>query len=368
VNAAWQSFPFEEVISDESGGNLKTPQSEYAPTGRFPVIDQGKQFIAGYVDDESRVCRSKLPVIVFGDHTRCFKFIDFPFCMGADGVKVLRPRIEADVKYLYRCLQQVNLPSGGYDRHFKYLRRSDLLLPPLPEQRRIADVLDRAEALRAKRREVLTRLDDLTEVMFLDAFGHPVWNSKNFPLVELGSLGEWQSGGTPPRSDVRYFEGEEVWFSSGELGPMYVSESREHISKLALEKTSARRVPTGALMLGMYDTAALKASISGADCSCNQAVAFSFLDRSKVETLYAYLAIVIGREQFRRLQRGVRQKNLNLTMIRELRIPNPPIELQRIFARRVAAIEKLKSLHRASLAKLDELFASLQHRAFRGEL
>ena len=83
-------------------------------------MDQGKELVAGYTNDESRLCRAQLPVIVFGDHTRCFKYVDFPFCMGADGVKVLRPKIDADVKYLYHYLRQLRLTAGGYDRHFKY--------------------------------------------------------------------------------------------------------------------------------------------------------------------------------------------------------------------------------------------------------
>jgi type I restriction enzyme S subunit len=86
------------------------------------------------------------------------------------------------------------------------------------------------------------------------------------------------------------------------------------------------------------------------------------------ETVFVYFVTVIGREHFRRLQRGIRQKNLNLSMIRDLRIPLPPLPRQRAFTRRVAAVERLKAAHRALLAKLDELFASLQYRAFRGEL
>ena len=148
-------------MADESGGNMKTLQSEFLPAGRFAVVDQGKDLIAGYVNEEKRLCQSKLPVIIFGDHTRRFKFIDFPFCMGADGVKILRPKVEADVKYLYHYFRQVALTAGGYDRHFKYLKRIDVILPPLPEQRRIAEILDRAEALRAKRRATLARLDAL---------------------------------------------------------------------------------------------------------------------------------------------------------------------------------------------------------------
>jgi type I restriction enzyme S subunit len=187
-------------------------------------------------------------------------------------------------------------------------------------------------------------------------------------LASLGELGTWHSGGTPPRSKNAYFDGSIPWFSSGELESMYVWETDEHISELAIKETAAKRVPSGALMLGMYDTAALKASISKVDCSCNQAIAFANIRPDMADTVYVYYAIVFGREHFRRLQRGVRQKNLNLSMIRDIRIPSPSTASQRAFACNVQAIEALKASHRAALQALDKLFASLQHRAFAGEL
>jgi type I restriction enzyme S subunit len=243
-----------------------------------------------------------------------------------------------------------------------------LVLPPLEDQRRIAEVLDRAEALRAKRRAALALLDTLTQSIFLEMFGDPAQNSHNLPTAALGDLGIWRSGGTPPRERKEYFSGAVPWFSSGELNTMYVDQSAEHVSERAFEETAVKRVPRGALMLGMYDTAALKASIARVDGACNQAVAFANLTSSIADTVFVYSAISIGRDHFRRQQRGVRQKNLNLSMIREIRIPLPHISSQREFAAKVAATERVKAFHRVSLAKFDELFASLQHRAFRGEL
>lgn len=288
--------------------------------------------------------------------------------MGADGVKVLRPKIDADVKYLFHYLRQLEIPNGGYDRHFKYLKRSPVVMPPIAEQRRIAEVLDRAEALRAKRRTALTQLDSLTQSIFLDMFGDPYRNTKQLATTTLGQLAQWQSGGTPPRGRKDYFTGSIPWFSSGELEGGYLIDSAEHISEAALRETSTKPVPRNALMLGMYDTAALKAAIAGIDCACNQAIAFASIDPKLAFTTYVYSAVVIGREDFRRMQRGVRQKNLNLSMIRDIRVPLPPLPLQQTFTRRISAIETLKTTHRSALAELDALFASLQHRAFRGQL
>jgi type I restriction enzyme S subunit len=121
-------------------------------------------------------------------------------------------------------------------------------------------------------------------------------------------------------------------------------------------------------MLGMYDTAALKAAFAGCDCSCNQAIAFANLDTSVISPMYVYFAITIGRDHFRRLQRGVRQKNLNLSMIRSIEIPLPNLLEQQHFARTVESTVKMKGQQYESLAKIDELFDACQRRAFKGEL
>ncbi len=225
---AWHQLPFDAVINDESGGNLKTPQSEYLPAGRYPIVDQGKDLVAGYTNDEARLCRATLPVIVFGDHTRCFKYIDFPFCMGADGVKILRPKIDANVKYLYHYLRQLRLTEGGYDRHFKYLKRSTIPLPPLPEQRRIAAILDKADALRAKRRAALKKLDELTQSIFLDMFGDPATNPKGWPTRKVEDVTEIVSGATPRTDNESYWDGDVNWVTPKELSGLesiYIDET-----------------------------------------------------------------------------------------------------------------------------------------------
>lgn len=130
MSCDWKILPFDDVVSDETGGNIKTLQSQYMPTGEYPIIDQGRGFIAGYTDDASCLCKAGLPAIVFGDHTKIFKFVDFPFCLGADGTKILRTNGSVCPKYLYHFLSQVDIPDAGYSRHFKYLKRTQIPPPP----------------------------------------------------------------------------------------------------------------------------------------------------------------------------------------------------------------------------------------------
>ncbi|MCP8466501.1 restriction endonuclease subunit S [Pseudomonas sp. ZM23] len=368
MNATWEKLPFLDVVNDVSSGNEKVPQTEYLKSGAYPVIDQGKDLIAGYVNDERMLWKGELPVVVFGDHTRNLKYIDFPFCIGADGVKVLSPK-KGDARYLYHFLRSIKIESAGYSRHFKFLKEFDVVAPlEEKEQKRIATILDQAESLRAKRRAALEQLDALAQAIFIEMFGHPTRGPKDRKMVSLGELGAWRTGGTPPRSEQQHFEGDVPWFSSGELEGMYISESQEKISKEALQKTSAKPVLAGSILIGMYDTAALKVSISAIDCSCNQAIAFSSLDENLVDAVFVYFSILIGREDYRRMQRGVRQQNLNLSMIRELKVPLPDVALQKKFLNRIETIRQSRQVLLKQLKELDNLFHSLQHRAFRGEL
>jgi type I restriction enzyme S subunit len=126
--------------------------------------------------------RVNLPILVFGDHTRRFKYVDGPFAVGADGVKLLKPSPELDTRFAYWYLSSVDLPNAGHSRHFKFLKDVTISLPPLPEQRRIAEILDRADELRAKRRRALTLLDELSAAVFDDMFDIPS------SAIELQSL------------------------------------------------------------------------------------------------------------------------------------------------------------------------------------
>lgn len=120
----------------------KLPTSEYRMQGRYPIIDQGREKIAGYTDQEDLAYTGPLPVIVFGDHTRAIKLIEEPFVAGADGTKLLYPRPDLfDPVFFYFALLSLHIPSRGYNRHWRLLRDMKLPAPPVEEQRRIAQML-----------------------------------------------------------------------------------------------------------------------------------------------------------------------------------------------------------------------------------
>jgi type I restriction enzyme S subunit len=137
--ASWALLPVSGVVRNITLTDKKIPQKKYLPGGKFPVFDQGQEYLGGYTDDAEMLVDCVLPVIVFGDHTRVVKLVNTAFAPGADGVKVLQPSacilpklLEHFVRYLV-----TKIPNNGYARHYQHLAKSLLPIPPLAEQHRI---------------------------------------------------------------------------------------------------------------------------------------------------------------------------------------------------------------------------------------
>ena len=140
----WCPSTYPSYIVSDRGKKIQT--KDVAETGKFPVVDQGKVLIRGYHNDANKVIRIKEPIVLFGDHTREMKLIDFDFIVGGDGVKLLHP-VSLHTAYYFLALQWLPLESRGYGRHFKLLKASFIPLPPLAEQHRIVDKVDELMAL-----------------------------------------------------------------------------------------------------------------------------------------------------------------------------------------------------------------------------
>ena len=145
---------------NKTDSKKKIQQKSYLNTGNYAVVDQGQNLIGGYTDDASLQYDGELPVVVFGDHTRCVKYIDFKFVQGADGVKILLPVKSYDSKFFYYAIMNLNIPNMGYRRHFPLFDKLSLPLPPLSEQQRI---VERIEELFAKLDEAKERLQEVAD-------------------------------------------------------------------------------------------------------------------------------------------------------------------------------------------------------------
>lgn len=369
---AFQRVPFLDIFKDASGGNIKTPNNEFLDEGDIPVVDQGQNLVAGYVNDKSKVCKSSPPVIVFGDHTRAIKYVDFEFAMGADGTKVLAPKIEADLKYLFYALRSINLPSAGYSRHYKFLKETEIPLPPLAEQKRVAAILDEADALRVKRREAISQLDTFLHSFFHEMFGDPVTNPMGWETAAFNEIGKFSSGGTPSKSRGDYWEGETPWVSPKDMKKKRIFDAKDHVSGSAFEETSLKLIPRGNILIvvrGMILSHSFPLAVNMKPVSINQDMkAISPSEKFDVMFLLECLESLRRKILSEISSAGHGTKRFDREAMRRIRVPAPPIELQKRFATIVESVEQQKARMRAHLAELDALFASLQHRAFNGEL
>src|SRR3989338_3353009 len=174
------------------------PLKQYQKIGKFPVIDQGQDFIGGYTDDESLVYSKDFSVVIFGDHTRAVKFVDFPFAVGADGTKVLKPKDFLDPKFFYFSLMSLDIESRGYARHFRILKELEIPIPPIAEQKKIVARLEgllgmtkEAKRLRAESETAAQNLlpAELHRIFTQHTTPHKQHTNK---LENVGMSGKWE--------------------------------------------------------------------------------------------------------------------------------------------------------------------------------
>lgn len=268
------------------------------------------------------------------------------------------------------CKQWVNQATVSRDR----LLAMRFSLPPLSEQRCIAAILDQADALRAKRRAALAKLDSLTQSIFLEMFGDPVTNPKRWTKIKLASVfaDKPRLGTTKPANGTGY-----LVVRVGEIGREQIVLYRCGRVQLDLEELPRYALRSGDILLaraiGSRDQLGKCSYFAG---HSETVVADSHVMRLRVNDaicdaywLYFLIASSGGRKLL--LSKGgatAVQFNINGTQISDLDIPFPPRDLQASFTKIAEDLKRLRSEQETSEAKLLNLFASLQHRAFRGEL
>ena len=167
----WKLYPFQECITKISSNRInQIPKSEYLRIGSFPVIDQGKQFISGWTNNKEILFKDNLPVIIFGDHTRIFKYITKPFAIGADGTKIIKPNDNFNIQFFYYFMLHLNIPSKGYNRHYKLLKDCKILCPPMMEQKKIARVLSRIQKAVEVQDKLIERTEELKQATMKQLF------------------------------------------------------------------------------------------------------------------------------------------------------------------------------------------------------
>lgn len=319
-------------------------KKDYQRYGQYPIISQEKDFISGYCDSIENL-NSIGEVVIFGDHTRVLKFVDFDFCVGADGVKVIRPNSDISTKYLFHFLKWVDIPSNGYSRHFKFLKELNISYPSLSIQQAITSELDAIQTMIDGYKAQLEDLDALAQSIFLDMFGDPVSNPKGW---EKGSLNKYASigtGATPSRKIVSYYEGDIPWVKSTEVHNSYIWETQEHITKEAIDNSNCSIYLPDTILVAMYGQGKTRGQVGllRIKAATNQACA-AIQCKDSLNPTFCYWHFQMCYEANRELGNGTNQKNMNLTIVGNIKFIIPPLSLQQEFAFKIESIEKQKEL------------------------
>ena len=250
----------------------------------------------------------------------------------------------------------------------KQIREIEIPLPPVEDQRRIAAILDQAETVRCQRRAALAQLDSLTQSIFFDVFGDPVTNPKAWSVTKFGDVGTLDRGISKhrPRNAPELLGGSHPLVQTGEVSNCngYIRTFKHTYSDIGLKQS--KMWPVGTLCITIAANIAKTGILTFEACFPDSVVGFRADNPATVEYIRVWLSFL--QKALEDAAPESAQKNINLAILRDLNVPLPPLPLQQTFATRIQAIESLKATHRTALAQLDGLFASLQQRAFSGEL
>jgi type I restriction enzyme, S subunit len=256
-----------------------------------------------------------------------------------------------------------------------YVARITIPLPPLPEQRRIAEILDKADALRAKRRAALAQLDTLTQSIFLDMFGDPATNPKGWPQVPIGDHASKIGSGATPRGGEEAYQATGITLirSMNVRDGAFLRDGLAFIDDEQAAQLDGVVVEADDVLLNITGASVARVCRAPADvlpARVNQHVAIirptstfnpPFLEQCLLSASVKERLLKIARA-------GATREAITKASIEQFRVIRPPREVQDLFAARVGTGERTHLQICSALAEMDSLFATLQHRAFRGEL
>jgi len=366
-------FPFvragslPKLLDGESEGSLEQLSPEVAEEHGLSLFPAGTVLFAksGMSATKGHVYRLKTPAYV------------------VNHLAALIPHLPEDSAFLVRVLQHFSPTTLIKDDAYPSIRLGDIenmkvRAPPDSDgRRRIAEILDSADALRAKRRAALTQLDTLTQSIFLDMFGDPATNPKGWARPSLAELlngaevfvdGDWvESKDQDPEGEVRLIQ-------LADIGDgVYLDKSARFLTKqTALRLKCTPLKVDDVLVARMPDPLGRACLFPGDEREAVTVVDVCIIRPATQGPHPVWLMCCINTSAFRsqiaREATGTTRKRISRGNLAKLRVISPPRELQESFVRQYRTVSDLRARQRASLEELDGLFASLQHRAFRGEL
>ena len=359
-----ERVPFSEAFAEVSRGVKKFKQKQYAEQGAHPIIDQGQGTIVGYSDEEKGLF-SDVPAIVFGDHTRCIKYVEKPFFAGADGVKILKPKLTGSTRFWWHALKATPIESLGYSRHFKLLKAATFKVYDEAQQEEIVAHLDSVLNQITEAEKQINRLNALVKSRFVEMFGDTYLNSMAWDSCKLGELISFMTSGS--RGWARYYSDDGEYFltiKNVKKCKVDVTGVQHVIAPVGKESVRTKVQENDVLISITADlgrTGVVTKEIAGHGAYINQHLACIRLTDDSVDPVFLshFLESPGGIDQFAKKNQNGVKAGLNFNLIRSLEIQTPPLTLQQEFATFVSQVDKSRFIAKQQIEKLQMLYDSL---------
>lgn len=359
----------------------KTKQKQYLSSGVLPIIDQGQQIIGGYTDDISKKIDCDLPVIVFGDHTRCVKLIKFAFAPGADGIKVVRPVDNSVlIEYLFYATKYLatKIRDKGYARHYQDVEKQELEIPTVLKQKEIVlklekdlSSLDNAVKTLNKTKEQLT----VYRQAVLKYVFETVYDAEEMQVndickeIKVGIVIKPSRFYTTKDNGVKAFRSANVReFHIDDFDWVYLSEEGQKENQRSV-------VHTGDVLIVRSGYPGTACVVSEKFDGCNAIDVLIAVPNQEIvlpEYLCAFTNSPKGKEFVEEKKRGVGQKHFNVGGYKKMIIPIPSMEEQKrivsMIDERLSVCNKIYEIVEQELIQAEAMRQSILKEAFEGRL
>ena len=296
---------------------------------------------------------------------------------------ILRTKDIVDSKYVLYCMLNLykkdvvskfqNKTTGIINLKLNdYLNQAKIPFPSIKTQKKIAEALDKAQELIDKRKEQIEKLDEFLQSVFLDMFGDPVRNPKEWEVSNVNDLCvKIVGGGTPSKNIKEYYLGDIPWVSPKDVKSLSITDSMDHITEDAVKNSSTNLIPPNSLLMVVRSGILKKqipVAINKRAVTINQDLKAFIVDNTKVSVEYILYYFLLAQKLLLAKVRGVTADNIEFRIIKELNIPVPLLHLQYKFAQIVQNTDEQRALLKKSLAEMENNFYSIMQKAFRGEL
>lgn len=369
----------EEILKYDQPTKFIVNSDDYNDEFEIPVLTAGKSFLLGFTSETEGVF-DRIPAIIFDDFTTSFHYVDFPFKVKSSAMKILTPKTDkVHLKYVFYQMQGLRIDTDLHKRYWiSKFSKLQIPQPPLKTQKLIAKILDNAAAVRDKTKQLLEEYDRLVQSIFLEMFGDPAFNIKEYPEIVLEDLvrdkNDIKCGpfGTQLSKSEYVKEGVAVWGipqvnSNFEKKPTeYVTSEKakelESYSVKGLDIVMSRKGNVGscAIYPTLWSSGILHSDVLRIRC-----------DVAKVSPVFLAWQFRLSRKlktQVDNVSSGAIMAGINVSKLKKISPIIPPIDLQNKFAEKIALIEKQKELIKQELKESEDLFQVLLQKAFKGEL